>query len=145
MSRSGYSYDCEYLELYRGTVERALKGKRGQAFLRELVVALDAMPEKVLIAGQLVNESGACCAIGAVCKARSLDVSTVDYFDPDSVARAIGVSRSMAAEIEYMNDEWGEPGETPSQRWERMRKWASENIVAKTANSAGERLPAKNA
>lgn len=128
MSRSGYSDDCENVELYRATVERALKGKRGQIFLCELVAALDAMPEKALIAGELVNESGACCAVGAVCKARSLDVSTVDYYDPDSVARAVGIARSMAAEIEYMNDEWGNRGETPAQRWERMRKWASDNI-----------------
>lgn len=140
MSRSGYGDDCEHLELYRGTVARALKGKRGQSFLRELVAALDAMPEKTLIAGQLVAESGACCAIGAVCKARQLDVSDVDYFDPDAVARAIGVSGAMAAEIEYMNDE-GNRNETPAQRWERMRKWASDNIAAQTP-SAGRSDPA---
>lgn len=134
MSRSGYSYDCENLALYRASVERAMHGKRGQAFLRELVAALDAMPEKALIAHELVNESGACCAIGAVCKARSLDVGTVDCYDPDSVARAIGVARSMAAEIEFMNDEWGNQDETPAQRWERMRKWASYNIAAQTDN-----------
>ena len=132
MSRSGYSDDCGYWELYRATVDRALGGKRGQAFLRELVAALDAMPEKALIAGELVSESGACCAIGAVCKARKLDVSAVDYYDPSSVARAIGVSRTMAAEIEYMNDEWASPKETPEQRWERMRKWASDNIITPT-------------
>ncbi len=36
MSRSGYQDDCEGLNLYRGTVRRAIRGKRGQAFLREL-------------------------------------------------------------------------------------------------------------
>lgn len=54
MSRSGYVDDCENLELYRATVERSIKGKRGQAFLRELAAAMDAMPEKVLIAEELV-------------------------------------------------------------------------------------------
>lgn len=67
-------------------------------------------------------------------QARQLDVSGVDYFDADSVARTIGVSRAMAAEIEYMNDEWGNRDETPAQRWERMRKWASDNIAAQTPN-----------
>ena len=36
MSRSGYTDECEYLDLYRGKVERAIKGKRGQKFLQEL-------------------------------------------------------------------------------------------------------------
>jgi hypothetical protein len=88
------------------------------------------MPEKILIAGQLINEKGDCCAIGAVCKARSLDVSKIDYWDADSVAKAIGVARSMAAEIEYENDEgYRRPDpETPEARWTRMLKWASDLI-----------------
>lgn len=129
MSRSGYTDDCDNLELYRASVDRALQGKRGQAFLRELAEALDAMPEKVLISGELINEQGACCAIGAVCKSRSLDVSKIDYDDPDRVALAVGVARSMAAEIAYVNDEGGPRiQEEPAKRWERVRKWVSEQI-----------------
>ncbi len=128
MSRSGYSDECENLNLYRGAVERALRGKRGQAFLRELAAALDAMPKKELIAGELVNEQRECCAIGAVCLVRGLDVSHVDYEDPASVARAIGVATAMAAEIEFMNDEWAE-SDSPWQRWERMRKWVGDNLA----------------
>lgn len=129
MSRSGYSEDCENIELYRATVERAIKGQRGQAFLRELAASMDAMPEKVLITGELVSEKGECCTIGVVCKARTLDVSAIDYEDPDSVGRLIGVARSMAAEIAFMNDEWVSPSELPSERWKRMRKWVADNIV----------------
>lgn len=44
MSRSGYVDDYEYLELYRASVERAIRGKRGQAFLRELAKVLDSVP-----------------------------------------------------------------------------------------------------
>lgn len=128
MTRSGYVDDCENLELYRATVDRAIHGKRGQAFLKELAAVLDAMPEKVLIAGELINESGACCAIGAVCKARAIDVSRIDYFDPDTVAKTIGVARSMAAEIAYENDEVGGWHETPGQRWIRVRKWVAESL-----------------
>lgn len=58
MSRSGYSDDDDddggsRLNLWRGAVERAIKGKRGQAFLRELGAALDAMPDKRLTTGEL--------------------------------------------------------------------------------------------
>lgn len=134
MSRSNYSDDYEYVDLYRRTVENAIRGKRGQAFLREMAKALDEMPEKKLIADELVSDGGV-CAIGAVCKARGLDVSEVDYEDPDSVAQAVGISRSLAAEIEWMNDEayrdayYYRGVETPEQRWIRMRKWIQENII----------------
>lgn len=125
MSRSGYSEDCENLWLWRGAVERAIHGKRGQAFLREMADALDAMPEKVLIAGELINEDGECCAIGAVCKARGTDVSQIYYDDPNEVAKSIGVARAMAAEIAYENDEQGGSSETPAQRWQRIRQWVA--------------------
>jgi len=132
MSRSGYVDDFDdmgMLNLYRGTVQRAIEGKRGQAFLREMAVALDAMPEKKLIKNELVDNDGMVCAIGAVCKARGLDVTKVDPDDPDSVGKAVGISRSLAAEIEYMNDEYLGRNATPEQVWEQMRKWVRENLV----------------
>lgn len=133
MSRSGYSDDCDEagrLNLYRGTVDRALSGKRGQAFLRELAAALDVMPEKKLIEGELINAQGECCAIGVVCKARGIDVSKVECEDPKSVAQAIGVAKAMAAEIAYMNDEyyWHEGKEDPAARWTRMREWVDSKL-----------------
>ena len=131
MSRSGYTDDCENLELYRATVERSIAGKRGQAFLRELATAMDAMPEKVLISDQLVDKDGDCCTIGVICESRGIDTSEVDYDDPQSVGDAVGISRSMAAEIEFMNDdEWyGYNSETPEKRWVRMRKWVEKNLA----------------
>lgn len=130
MSRSGYidDYDYEYAGLYRGTVARATKGKRGQAFFRELAEAMDAMPERVLIAGELVNEYGDCCPIGAVCLKRGVDTSGIDYEAPEQVAAAVGIAQCLAAEIEYMNDEWL-PRESPEQRWKRMREWVGKQIV----------------
>lgn len=132
MSRSGYSDDCEHLELYRAAVYRAINGRRGQAFLRELAAALDAMPEKKLISSELVSEAGEVCAIGAVCKARGLDVSGVDVYEPDQVGNLVGISRSMAAEIEFENDDhmsfYRRGEETPEERWVRMRKWVGDNI-----------------
>jgi hypothetical protein len=35
---------------WRGAVKSAASGSRGQAFFRDLITALDAMPEKTLIA-----------------------------------------------------------------------------------------------
>lgn len=140
MSRSGYIDDWDdYLALgrYRGQVKSAIRGKRGQAFLRELAAAMDAMPDKELIAQDLINEYGDCCTIGVVCKARELDVSKVDPEEPESVGALVGISRQMAAEIAYENDECSrlhkdESGkwrqETPSERWQRMRKWVEANI-----------------
>lgn len=53
MSRSGYVDDGEQWDMirWRGAVNSAIRGKRGQAFLRELRDALDAMPEKRLVSG----------------------------------------------------------------------------------------------
>jgi len=57
MSRSGYTEDNDdqwALIRWRGAVKSAMRGKRGQAFLRELLAALDAMSVKRLIANDLV-------------------------------------------------------------------------------------------
>jgi len=134
MSRSGYvdDLDPQVLNLYRGTVARTIKSKRGQAFLRELAAAMDAMPEKALIASELINDEGDCCTIGVICKARGIDVSQIDYEDPESVGKAVGIARQMAAEIEYENDEcgwrYGRGDETPEEKWQRMRAWVEKHI-----------------
>ena len=136
MSRSGYSDDYEFMGLWQGTVERSIKGKRGQAFLTAMANALEAMPEKRLIAGQLVSENGECCAMGSVCVARSLDASSVDYEDRDQVAALFNIAPSLAAEIAYQNDDdfFGyQKRETPEARWMRMRKWVEGNLVARPA------------
>lgn len=136
MSRSGYCEDGDYSELYRANVERSLAGKKGQNFLRELSDAMDAMPDKRLIANELVNAQGECCTMGVLCKTRQLDVSKIYYEDPDIVGKFLGISAIMAAEISFMNDEylnfgnWSDVGkeESPEQRWIRMRKWVSEQL-----------------
>jgi len=127
MNRSGYTDDCENLGLWRGAVTRAIKGKRGQAFLAELAKAMDEMPIKELINDELIDKEGNCCTLGVVCKSRGLDISRLDYADSEAVARHVGLAHAMAAEIEYMNDEW-RPSETPTGKWLRMRKWVEDNL-----------------
>ena len=55
MSRSGYHDGIDQWDLirWRGAVASAIRGKRGQAFLREMLDALDALPEPKLIAHDL--------------------------------------------------------------------------------------------
>lgn len=138
MSRSNYycDFDFEPWEMirWRGAVSAAVRGRRGQAFLREMLAALDALPEKRLIPGNLVDKDGEVCALGAVGRARGVDLSAVDPEDPIAVGRFFGIAQAMAAEIEFENDEaWGP--QTPEKRFERIRNWVVANLK-ETASSA---------
>ncbi len=129
MSRSGYSDDCDgwQLIMWRGAVASALRGKRGQAFLREALAALDALPEPALIQNDLQAE-GAFCTLGAVGAKRGLPLENVDPDDHDTVAGVFGIPHSLACEIMWVNDEGSFRTETPRARWERMRKWIVANL-----------------
>lgn len=139
MSRHGYSDDIDQWDLikWRGQVASAIRGKRGQQLLIDLVMALDAMPEKVLIAEELVNSEGDHCALGAVGARRGLAMDRLDPEDSRSVSREFNVAEQLAREVVYVNDEGGNYGEIPQQRWARVRAWAIEHIqpiaVADTA------------
>lgn len=154
MSRSGYTDDADdirALNMWRGAVDRSLKGKRGQAFLREIIAALDAMPIKELAADSLVTAEGEFCTLGAVGAARGMDMSTLDPEDWDAVAKAFGIAPAMAREIVFENDEHNDgsilveaeicgPMRRPerhyrarfmpdpnaaAKRWRTMRQWAA--------------------
>jgi len=116
--------------MWRGAVASAIRGKRGQQLLRELAEAMDAMPEKGLIAHALVRD-GEHCALGVVGAARGLPIEQVDPEEPDAVAKVFNIAEALAKEIAYINDEgdWL-PNESPEKRWLRMRKWVAENIVS---------------
>ena len=130
MSRSGYSDSLNEWDLirWRGAVTSAIRGQRGQAFLREMRDALDSLHEKRLVESELVAPSGDCCAMGAVCLARGLDVDGVDPYDRDRVGEVLGIAGAMAAEIAFMNDEAVYRRETPEERWKRMRAWVEKQI-----------------
>jgi len=129
MSRSGYSedWDDQWATIrYRGAVESSIRGRRGQAFLKEMLAALDALPEKRLIADEL-QHGEAVCAIGAVGKARGVSMEKLDPEDAERVAVKFNIATALAREIVYMNDE-GSYGETPEQRFQRMRMWIANQI-----------------
>jgi len=129
MSRSNYSEDIDQWDLirWRGAVNSAIKGKRGQKLLRDMADALDAMPTKRLIEGELVTAQGEVCALGAVACKRRVDVSGVNPEDSETVAAIFDISDALAREIAYENDEGGWQ-ETPEKRWERVRKWVEGNL-----------------
>src|SRR4051812_19002978 len=84
MSRSGYNEDCEQWSVirWRGQVAAAIRGKRGQRLLLDIVKALDAMPDKRLVTGELVREDGEVCTLGAVAVRRGI-VDKLAEIDPD--------------------------------------------------------------
>lgn len=144
MSRHGF-IDCfDYDEdtnlaigRWQGRVASAIRGKRGQAFLRDMVAALDAMQVKEL---HPHNVSGSCvCAMGAVGAYRGVDLSKAqDELDDECgdhewateyTGGMLDIAAALAREIAYENDEGAWSGETPAQRWARMRVWASRRVA----------------
>src|ERR1019366_9114062 len=97
-----------------------------QAFLKELVEALDAMPDKRLIAEEL-QQGGEVCALGSVGAKRGIDMANLDPEDYDTLSGVFDIAAPLVQEIEYMNDESGW-APTPEKRWELMRAWALQNI-----------------
>jgi len=164
MSRSGYYEDDgggqEWAMIcWRGAVASAIRGKRGQAMLKEVLVALDALPEKILAAESLVNAEGQYCTLGALGRARGIDMEEIDPEDYEEVAKTFGVAGALAREIMWLNDEevsdhkwidveifgpvrpyypeYGKhfcsvrvPNENQDkERFELMRKWVSDQII----------------
>jgi hypothetical protein len=129
MSRSGYSDDGENWSLirWRGAVTSALRGRKGQAFLRETLAALDALPEPELTTSAL-EENGCYCTLGAVGKSRGTPLNTVESDDNEGVAHLFSIPHALACEIMWENDDGGRYDETPKARWERMRRWVVSNI-----------------
>ena len=131
MSRSCYSDDLDNWTLirWRGAVASAIRGKRGQAFLREMLAALDALPEKRLI-GEELEKDGEVCALGAVGKARGIDMSNIDPEDYDAVAATFNIPDAFAREIMFVNDDslwWKEA--TPEKRFDIVRSWVVKNLT----------------
>jgi hypothetical protein len=161
MSRSGYCDDYGdddplALGRYRAQVRSAIRGKRGQALLRELLAALDAMPVKELVAGEL-EADGQFCALGVVGQARGLNLANIDTYDVETMAPKFNIAEQLAREIMWVNDDhvddwrWVEveicgpiprwdyvhrrtvrvPNEhAGAQRWQTVRDWVASNILA---------------
>lgn len=139
MSRSGYTDDMEddlAMGRWRAQVGSATRGKRGQRLFRDLLAALEAMPDKALVVGELETPEGDVCALGALGKVRGIDLSQIDPEDPPQVGAAFDIAYQLAQEIVYMNDEYFDfeyvgnvrVDITPEKRWEKMRDWVAKQI-----------------
>lgn len=140
MSRSGYTEDYDELfpnslALYRRNVERTIDGKRGQAFLRDLLTALDGMPVKRLISDSLALD-GEVCAIGALGRFRGVDMQDIDPEDAPLIGRTFGITEILAREVVFENDEGVWSSETPEERWQRMRSWVATHIKSTPVTEA---------
>lgn len=141
MSRSGYIDDLGDDDplaygRWRGRLMSSIRGKNGQAFLREIIEALDALPEKRLVANSFAEPDGQnFCTLGAVGHKRGVDLAQFaeqiadDDLDQGSVAGVFGISYVLACEIMAENDDCGPHHETPEQRWSRMRRWAERHLI----------------
>jgi len=143
MSRAGYT-DCggdEWAMIcWRGAVESAIRGIRGQAFLKEFRDALDAMPEKKLYEYDLQTANGHSCALGAVGKARGINMVGWDPEDHGQLSTTFNIAEALVREIEFINDEYpwrrkftlAEEEELAPTRWQLMRKWIDRQIPKET-------------
>lgn len=125
MSRSGYidgdgcdEFDALRSYGWRANVNRCINGRRGQAFMWELYLALEALPKRELITGALVSdESGSVCALGAVAVRRGMEIPdkfklTDDEFRfetdmefAEAMGPLFGLKDMLAREVMYVNDE----------------------------------------
>lgn len=141
MSRSGYTDeggDDWAMIRWRGAVASGIRGHRGQRLLRELLQALDEMPEKRLIANSFAADGGYCTlgVIGAKRGAKMPNAGDYEEYEGHELSRhaaaELDIAPAMAAEIMFLNDEgfWGcyNEEETPEGRWLRMRNWVAEQI-----------------
>lgn len=131
--RSGYTDDWDGdgppPEFYEQAVIRAFNGRRGRAAMRELLSALDAMPDKRLTDGQIQDSEGCMCTMGVLAASRGMDLARVPY-DPRELAAEVGLAQAMVREIISVNDDdfsWRE--ETPEARWKRVRAWVASQVT----------------
>ncbi len=126
--RCGYVDDIDQkdLAMWRGRVASSIRGKRGQKLLSDLIVALDAMPVKELIEGELVRDKEV-CSLGAVAVLRGIDLSEYSPEDHEGLSSVLDVAPCLIQEVEFMNDEWGV--QSPESRWKLMRNWAQKNLA----------------
>lgn len=141
MGRHGYSEDLASDDVlaygrWRGIVRSATRGKRGQAMLKELLHALDAMPVKELIKDDLITEEGACCTIGALLAHKEVPEARNLHEWNEKIAEELDVHEALIQEIEFENDEGGFR-ETPAEVWVRMRTWVAKQIQESNATGVG--------
>jgi hypothetical protein len=141
--RIGYSEEEDYPgqhNLWQANCLRSIRGKAGQASLRELEQALLALPEKRLIADELENADGEVCAIGALAKYRNhtpkadpdweMEQVGVELGMPEMVAWRVVALNDIDIDLYYDREKQKCVSYTPEERYERVlaqvQKWLAE-------------------
>lgn len=127
--------------LVAGALRSAVRGKRGQRFILDLVQALDALPSPELAAGALEDETtGCCCAFGAVRRFRGSEAVPL-WFDPmeedltpDHLAEPFNVSETLAWAVVQANEDGmtGNEESTRRRRWKVVKDWAVRQLIPTT-------------
>jgi hypothetical protein len=69
------------------------------------------------------------CTLGALGLRRGVDLTDRDPEDHAALSADFNIAAALVQETEWVNDEAGPyRGETPEQRWTRMRAWAVSNL-----------------
>lgn len=149
MSRHGFVEDWDgddnsslMMGRWNAQVRSATRGKRGQRFFRDLVAALDAMPEKRLAPNSLETKDGSVCALGCLARQRGVDVKALELGDPytedpdegsewedsdwEKLSEVFDIAPQLAREVMYNNDE--AYAKTAEERWAKVRAWAARQI-----------------
>ena len=135
MSRINYTDEEDHpgqFALWQANCLRSIKGKNGQAALRELEQALLALPDKRLIAGDLQDEQGNVCAIGALARHKNHTPKADPEYEMEAVGVELGMPELVAWTVVCLNDREldkhydREQGRcvlyTPEERYERVLK-----------------------
>lgn len=107
MNRSGYCEEIDdNLELgrWRAQVASAIRGKRGQRLLLDLIQYMEAMPDKRIVREALKDDQGQMCLIGCALAARGAEFpeNVDDYTD---ASFKLNVATQMIQEMFYINDQ----------------------------------------
>ncbi len=122
-----------------GAMRSAIRGRRGQQLLHDLIAGLDALPVPELAAGALEDpETGCGCAFGAVRIHRGADVVPLhfDPTDPDidwrDLAEPFDISETLAHAVVAQNEYSSKRNDEQSRRrrWQSVRAWAVGNLLA---------------
>ena len=126
--------------LWDANCQRSLRGRAGQAALRDLEAALLALPQKRLIRGLLVSDDGAdVCAVGAYARYKGEDIAKHVPYASDDVAIACGMPRLVAWKVVALNDfeidDHYVTGQrvtyTPEERYIKVLAWVREQLKTK--------------
>ena len=143
MSRYCDSDDYEYEPWMEGqaagAMQSAIRGRRGQQLLRDLIAGLDALPVPELAAGALEDpETGCVCALGAVRLQRGAEAVPLhfDPTDPDidwrDLAEPFDISETLANAVVSQNEYGSSRNDEQSRRhrWRSVRAWAVGHLLA---------------